>query len=65
MDDVFDELRPACSGRSGSHIPLLVLSGVVSLVLGTLLAAMRVGPVAVLRRRGTPLRHRWSATPRC
>jgi glutamate transport system permease protein len=30
-------------------LQLLVLSGVVSLVLGTLLGAMRVGPVAVLR----------------
>jgi glutamate transport system permease protein len=45
-------------------IQLLVLSGLVSLVLGTILGAMRVGPVAVLRRaagiyvtvvRNTPL----------
>lgn len=43
---------------------LFVISGVLSLVLGTVLAAMRVGPVAVLRRavavyvalvRNTPL----------
>jgi glutamate transport system permease protein len=33
-------------------IQLLVLSGLASLVLGTALAAMRVGPVAVLRRAG-------------
>jgi glutamate transport system permease protein len=33
-------------------IQLLVLSGVASLVFGTALAAMRVGPVAVLRRAG-------------
>jgi glutamate transport system permease protein len=45
-------------------IQLLVLSGLASLVLGTVLGAMRVGPVAVLRRaaavyvavvRNTPL----------
>lgn len=45
-------------------IQLLVLSGIASLVLGTLLGAMRVGPVAVLARfaalyvtlvRNTPL----------
>jgi glutamate transport system permease protein len=45
-------------------IQLLVLSGLASLVLGTILGAMRVGPVAVLRRaaavyvtcvRNTPL----------
>ncbi len=45
-------------------IQLAVVSGLASLVLGTLLAAMRVGPVAVLRRtagayvnvvRNTPL----------
>jgi glutamate transport system permease protein len=45
-------------------LQLLVLSGLVSLVAGTLLGAMRVGPVAVLRRaavlyvsvvRNTPL----------
>lgn len=45
-------------------IQLLVLSGLASLVLGTMLGAMRVGPVAVLRRaaaiyvstvRNTPL----------
>jgi len=45
-------------------IQLAVISGLASLVLGTLLAAMRVGPVAVLRRtagvyvnvvRNTPL----------
>ncbi len=34
-------------------IQLLVLSGLASLVLGTLLAAMRVGPVKVLNRLGT------------
>jgi len=33
-------------------VQLLVLSGIVSLVFGTLLGAMRVGPVAVLRRAG-------------
>jgi glutamate transport system permease protein len=45
-------------------IQLLVLSGIASLVLGTLLGAMRVGPVAVMRKtastyvtlvRNTPL----------
>lgn len=34
-------------------IQLLVLSGLASMVLGTLLAAMRVGPVKVLNRLGT------------
>ncbi len=33
-------------------IQLAVISGLASLVLGTFLAAMRVGPVAVLRRTG-------------
>lgn len=37
----------------GLTLQLLVISGLASLVLGTLLAAMRVGPVAVLRRFGT------------
>jgi glutamate transport system permease protein len=34
-------------------IALFVVSGVLSLVLGTLLAAMRVGPVPVLAKAGT------------
>jgi glutamate transport system permease protein len=34
-------------------VQLTVLSGLVSLVVGTFLAAMRVGPVAVLRLAGT------------
>jgi glutamate transport system permease protein len=34
-------------------IQLAVLSGVVSMVFGTLLAAMRVGPIPALRRAGT------------
>ncbi len=34
-------------------IELFVVSGVLSLVLGTVLAAMRVGPVPVLSRAGT------------
>jgi glutamate transport system permease protein len=34
-------------------IQLLVLAGIASLVWGTVLGAMRVGPVAVLRRAGT------------
>jgi glutamate transport system permease protein len=33
-------------------IQLLVLAGIASLVCGTILGAMRVGPVAVLRRAG-------------
>ncbi len=33
-------------------IQLLVLSGIASLVFGTILGAMRVGPVAVLRKAG-------------
>jgi len=34
-------------------VQLLVLSGIVSLIFGTLLGAMRVGPVSVLRRAAT------------
>jgi glutamate transport system permease protein len=34
------------------NIQLAVLSGIASLVLGTVLVAMRIGPVAVLRRAG-------------
>jgi glutamate transport system permease protein len=37
----------------GLTLQLLVYSGLVSLVLGTVLAAMRVGPIAVLRRFGS------------
>ena len=33
-------------------LQLLVLSGIASLVFGTFLAAMRVGPIAVLRKAG-------------
>lgn len=36
----------------GLTLQLLVLSGIASLVFGTLLAAMRVGPIAVLRKAG-------------
>jgi glutamate transport system permease protein len=34
-------------------IQLLLISGVLSLVIGTLLAAMRVGPISVLAKLGT------------
>ncbi|GAB3992043.1 amino acid ABC transporter permease [Nocardioides marmoraquaticus] len=37
----------------GYSLLFFVIAGVLSLVLGTLLAAMRVGPVAVLRSVGT------------
>ncbi len=33
-------------------LQLLVLSGIASLILGTVLAAMRVGPISVLRKAG-------------
>ena len=45
--------------------PALRLSGLASLVFGTLLGALRVGPVAVHAAGGGHLRHRWSATRRC
>lgn len=63
MDVVLDNLDLVT--RAFAHTLLLfVIAGVLSLALGTLLAAMRVGPIAVLRRaavvyvtlvRNTPL----------
>ena len=46
-------------------IGLFLVSGALSLVLGTLLAAMRVGPVAFLSKAATTSTSRSSATPRC
>ena len=37
----------------GVTLALFLVSGVLSLLLGTLLAAMRVGPVPVLNRAGS------------
>ncbi len=63
MDDVFSNFDLVLRAF-WLTIQLLVLSGLASLVFGTLLGAMRVGPVAVLRRasafyvtvvRNTPL----------
>lgn len=52
MDAVLDNLDLLASGF-GYTLLLFVFSGVLSLVLGTALVALRVGPVAVLRAAGT------------
>ncbi len=52
MDDVFSSFDLVLRGF-WLTLQLLVLSGVASLLLGTLLAALRVGPVKVLNRLGT------------
>ena len=52
MSPVLDDL-PAYFEAFGYTVFLFLVSGVLSLLLGTLLAAMRVGPVAVLRVVGT------------
>lgn len=63
MDDLFSNFDLVLKAF-GLTLGLFVVSGLFSLVLGTLLAGMRVGPVAVLRRaaaayvtivRNTPL----------
>jgi glutamate transport system permease protein len=51
VDDVFDSFDLVLRAF-WLTIQLAALSGIVSLALGTLLAAMRVGPVSVLRRAG-------------
>ena len=51
MDDVFSSFDLVLRAF-WLTIQLSVLAGVASLALGTVLAAMRVGPVAVLRRAG-------------
>lgn len=48
MDAVLDNLDLYLRGF-GYTVALFVVSGILSLVLGTVLVAMRVGPVAVLR----------------
>ena len=45
----------------GLTLMLFVISGLLSLVLGTLLAAMRVGPVPVLAKAGGALCERLSS----
>ena len=52
MDDVFSNFDLVLRAF-WLTLPLLVMSGLASLVLGTRLAGMRVGPVAVLNRLGT------------
>jgi glutamate transport system permease protein len=52
VSPVLDDL-PAYFEAFGYTVFLFLVSGVLSLLLGTLLAAMRVGPVAVLRVVGT------------
>ncbi|MEO5710125.1 MAG: amino acid ABC transporter permease [Nocardioidaceae bacterium] len=52
MDDVFSNFDLVLKAF-GLTLELLVISGVLSLILGTLLAAFRVGPVTVLARFGT------------
>lgn len=51
MDDVFSNFDLVLRAF-WLTIQLLVISGIASLILGTLLAAMRVGPVAVLAKLG-------------
>lgn len=51
MDDVFSQFDVVLEAF-GLTIQLLVFSGVTSLLLGTFLAAMRVGPIGVLARFG-------------
>jgi glutamate transport system permease protein len=51
VDDVFSNFDLVLEAF-GLTLELLVISGVLSLVLGTLLAAFRVGPVSVLARFG-------------
>ena len=48
MEAVFDNFDLYLKGF-GYTLALFLVSGVLSLVLGTLLVAMRVGPIAVLR----------------
>ncbi len=52
MDDVVSNLDLVLSAF-WLTVQLALISGAASLVAGTLLAGMRVGPVAVLRRLGT------------
>ncbi|CAN5511196.1 amino acid ABC transporter permease [soil metagenome] len=51
MDDVFSNFDIVLKAF-GLTLELLVIAGVLSLLLGTLLAAFRVGPVSVLARFG-------------
>ena len=51
MDAVFSQFDLVLKAF-GLTLELFVLSGVLALLLGTLLAAMRVGPVAVLSKAG-------------
>ncbi len=52
MDVIVDNLDLILDGFALT-IALFVVSGVLSMLLGTLLAAMRVGPVPVLNRAGS------------
>lgn len=51
MEAVLDDLQPYLLGFAYTLL-LFVVSGVLSMLLGTVLVAMRVGPVAVLRAAG-------------
>ncbi len=52
MDVLVDNLPQILRGF-GLTLRLLLMSGVVALVLGVIIASMRVAPVAVMRRVGT------------
>lgn len=52
MDVVIDSIPRYLDGF-GTTVFLLVVSGIAALVLGTLIAAMRISPVAALRGFGT------------
>lgn len=52
MDVIFDNAE-LVARSFGYTVLLFILSGILALVWGTVLAALRVGPVAVLRAAGT------------
>ena len=56
MSLVFDDFDPTCRAF-GYTFFLFLVSGLLSMVLGTILVAMRVGPIAVLRKAACDLRH--------
>lgn len=61
--DVLIENLPQILGGFAKTLQLLVVSGVVALVLGTALAAMRVSPVPVMRAAGTSYVNAFRNTP--
>ncbi len=64
MQVLIDNLDPILDGFKKT-LWLLFFSGLIALVLGTILAAMRVSPVALMRGVGHVATSTSSATPRC